>query len=99
MTSTPSSRPATLGQLLRQRLREMSRSPEQLAQELRLPVVATSARKNGIPGGLYFHIGSRLDLMLAYTFSKSIDQASSISDPLNPFNFRLTRALSGFPLA
>jgi hypothetical protein len=36
--------------------------------------------------------------MLAYTFSKSIDQASSISDPLNPFNFRLTRALSAWDL-
>ncbi len=36
--------------------------------------------------------------MLAYTFSKSIDQASSIADPLNPFNFRLTRALSAWDL-
>ena len=36
--------------------------------------------------------------MLAYTFSKSIDQASSISDPVNPFNFRLTRALSAWDL-
>jgi len=44
------------------------------------------------------HSGTRLDLMLAYTFSKSIDQASSISDPLNPFNFRLTRALSAWDL-
>ena len=33
------------------------------------------------------HSGRALDLMLAYTFSKSIDQASSISDPINPFNF------------
>jgi carboxypeptidase family protein len=44
------------------------------------------------------HSGPRLDLMLAYTFSKSIDQASSISDPLDPFNFRLTRALSAWDL-
>src|SRR6202049_2081727 len=36
--------------------------------------------------------------MLAYTFSKSIDQASSISDPVNPFNFRATRALSAWDL-
>ena len=44
------------------------------------------------------HSGRRLDLMLAYTFSKSIDQASSISDPVNPFNHRLTRALSAWDL-
>ena len=44
------------------------------------------------------HSGSRLNLSLGYTFSKSIDQASSISDPVNPFNFRITRALSAFDL-
>jgi hypothetical protein len=44
------------------------------------------------------HNSPTLDLMFAYTFSKSIDQASSISDPINPFNFRLTRALSAFDL-
>src|SRR6516164_8525540 len=44
------------------------------------------------------HTGKALDLMLAYTFSKSIDQASSISDPVNPFNYRLTRALSAWDL-
>ena len=44
------------------------------------------------------HSGSRLNLMLAYTFSKSIDQASSLADPIDPFNFRLTRALSAWDL-
>jgi len=44
------------------------------------------------------HSGRRLDLILGYTFSKSIDQASSISDPVNPFNYGLTRALSAFDL-
>ena len=44
------------------------------------------------------HAGDRLNLMVAYTFSKSIDQASSISDPLNPFNYRITRALSAWDL-
>ncbi len=44
------------------------------------------------------HSGKRLDLMLAYTFSKSLDQSSSISDPVNPFNYRLTRALSAWDL-
>jgi hypothetical protein len=42
--------------------------------------------------------GQRLDLSVGYTFSKSIDQASSISDPVNPFNFSATRALSAFDL-
>jgi hypothetical protein len=44
------------------------------------------------------HSGTRIDLMLAYTFSKSLDEASSISDPVNPFNYRLTRALSAWDL-
>jgi hypothetical protein len=44
------------------------------------------------------HSSSRLDLTIAYTFSKSIDQASSLSDPIDPFNFRLTRALSAWSL-
>jgi hypothetical protein len=44
------------------------------------------------------HSSTRLDLMLAYTWSKSLDQASSISDPVNPFNYRLTRALSAWDL-
>ena len=44
------------------------------------------------------HSGKQLDLMFAYTFSKSIDQASSLSDPVNPYDFRATRALSAFDL-
>jgi hypothetical protein len=52
---------------------------------------------NSLQAGLR-HSGSGLDLMLAYTFSKSIDQASSLADPVDPFNFRLTRALSAWDL-
>lgn len=44
------------------------------------------------------HSGKQLDAMLAYTFSKSIDQASSISDVVNPFNHRATRAFSAWDL-
>jgi hypothetical protein len=44
------------------------------------------------------HSGNKLDLMIAYTFSKSIDQSSSLADPINPFNFRATRALSAWDL-
>lgn len=44
------------------------------------------------------HSGNGLDLMISYTFSKSIDQASSLSDPVNPYDFSATRALSAFDL-
>jgi len=44
------------------------------------------------------HSSRRLDVMLAYTFSKSIDQASSISDIVDPYNFGRTRALSAWDL-
>jgi hypothetical protein len=44
------------------------------------------------------HRGRALDLTLAYTFSKSLDQASSLADPVDPFSFRLTRALSAWDL-
>jgi len=44
------------------------------------------------------HTTAKLHFSLGYTFSKSIDQASSISDIVDPFNFRQTRALSSFDL-
>ncbi len=44
------------------------------------------------------HTGRSLNFSVGYTFSKSIDQSSSISDPLNPFDFSATRALSAFDL-
>jgi hypothetical protein len=44
------------------------------------------------------HSGKRLNYSIGYTYSKSIDQSSSISDPLNPFDFSATRALSAFDL-
>jgi len=44
------------------------------------------------------HSGHGLDVMLAYTYSKSLDESSSISDPVNPFNYRLMRALSAWDM-
>jgi len=44
------------------------------------------------------HTGKSLSFLVGYTFSKSIDQASSLSDPANPYNFSATRALSAFDL-
>ncbi len=39
-----------------------------------------------------------LNLLFSYTFSKSMDEASALSDPVDPFNYKLTRALSQFDL-
>ncbi len=39
-----------------------------------------------------------LSLLAGYTWSKSIDQASSISDPGNPYDLRATRALSAYDI-
>jgi hypothetical protein len=44
------------------------------------------------------HSAKGLDVMVAYTYSKSIDQASSISDVVDPFNYSRTRALSAWDL-
>jgi hypothetical protein len=44
------------------------------------------------------HTGNIFDLMLGYTYSKSIDQASSLADILDPLNFNATRGLSAFDL-
>ncbi|HEY2645439.1 MAG TPA: TonB-dependent receptor, partial [Candidatus Acidoferrales bacterium] len=38
----------------------------------------------------------RLTYTLGYTYSKSIDQASSLADAVDPFNFNLTRGLSAW---
>ena len=40
----------------------------------------------------------RLTYSLGYTYSKSIDQSSSLADPIDPFNFQATRALSAWNL-
>ena len=44
------------------------------------------------------HSSKGLSFLIGYTYSKSIDQASSISDPGNPYNLSATRALSAFDL-
>jgi hypothetical protein len=44
------------------------------------------------------HSSGPLDVILSYTYSKSIDQASSISDVVDPFNYRRMRALSAWDL-
>jgi hypothetical protein len=44
------------------------------------------------------HIGKRSDLLLGYTYSKSIDQASNLGEQLNPLNARGTRVISAFDM-
>jgi hypothetical protein len=44
------------------------------------------------------HSFKGLSFLIGYTYSKSIDQASALSDPLNPYDFGATRALSAFNL-
>ena len=44
------------------------------------------------------HEGGSLGYSLAYTWSQSIDQGSSLADPVNPVNPGLSRGLSAFDL-
>jgi hypothetical protein len=44
------------------------------------------------------HTSRRLELQAGYTYSKSLDNSSSISDQLNPYNYRATYAPSAFDL-
>jgi len=44
------------------------------------------------------HESGPLDLLLGYTYSKSLDQSSSLADPVNPVNPELSRALSAFDM-
>ena len=44
------------------------------------------------------HTTKNLTFLIGYTYSKSIDQGSSISDPGNPYDLSATRALSSFDL-
>jgi hypothetical protein len=44
------------------------------------------------------HSGSQAEFLLGYTYGKSLDQSSSLSEAVNPLNHRLSRALSAFDL-
>ena len=44
------------------------------------------------------HNGRSLELMAAYTYSKSLDDSSSLSEPVYPFNAALTKAISAFDM-
>jgi Carboxypeptidase regulatory-like domain len=44
------------------------------------------------------YVGKRSDFLLAYTYSKSIDQGSNLGEQLNPLDLRGTRAISGWDM-
>ncbi len=44
------------------------------------------------------YVGRRTTFLLAYTYAKSIDQASNLGEQLNPFDPRLTRVVSAWDM-
>ena len=44
------------------------------------------------------HSGPSLELLLAYTYGKSLDQSSSLAEAVNPLNPNLSKALSAFDM-
>jgi hypothetical protein len=44
------------------------------------------------------HSGTSLDFSIGYSYSKSLDQSSSLAEAVNPVNPRLSKALSAFDM-
>ena len=66
---------------------------------------STTAQKSGgnsnynaLEVTMRFAPNSRTTVLVGYTYSKSIDQASNIGEQTNPFNASLTRVISSFDL-
>ncbi len=53
---------------------------------------------NALEATLRFQAGTRGTLLVGYTYSKSIDQASNIGEQTNPFNASLTRVPSSWDM-
>ncbi|HTS48365.1 MAG TPA: carboxypeptidase regulatory-like domain-containing protein [Bryobacteraceae bacterium] len=53
---------------------------------------------NALEATLRFTLGTRATLLAGYTFSKSIDDASNLGEQINPFNYRLSRAISSWDM-
>jgi len=53
---------------------------------------------NALEATFKFATGTRATLLIGYTYSKSIDQASNLGEQTNPFNASLTRVISSFDL-
>jgi hypothetical protein len=53
---------------------------------------------NALEVNLRFAAGSRSTVLVGYTYSKSIDQASNLGEQTNPYNASLTRVISAWDL-
>ena len=53
---------------------------------------------NSLEASLRLTPGAGSSILIAYTYSKSIDQASNLGEQINPFNQRLTRAISAWDM-
>ncbi len=53
---------------------------------------------NALEVNLRFITGKRATLLVGYTYSKSIDEASNLGEQTNPFNASLTRVISSFDM-
>jgi len=53
---------------------------------------------NALEANFRVAIGKRSTALFAYTYSKSIDDASNLGEQINPFNERATRVISSFDL-
>ncbi len=53
---------------------------------------------NSLETSFRFTPGNASTILIAYTYSKSIDQASNLGEQINPFNESLTRVLSSFDI-
>ena len=53
---------------------------------------------NALEANLRFAAGKRATLLVGYTYSKSIDEASNLGEQTNPFNASLTRVISSWDM-
>ena len=53
---------------------------------------------NALEATFRMHLGKRATLLVGYTYSKSIDEASNLGEQTNPFNERLTRVISSWDM-
>jgi hypothetical protein len=53
---------------------------------------------NALEANLRFSAGKRATVLLAYTYSKSIDDASNLGEQIDPFNERLSRVISSWDM-
>ncbi|HUA86118.1 MAG TPA: carboxypeptidase regulatory-like domain-containing protein [Bryobacteraceae bacterium] len=54
---------------------------------------------NALEANLRYTPGTRSTVLAGYTYSKSIDDASNLGEQTNPFNLRLSRAVSSWDMA